>query len=108
MHISNTHSVCVSVSILQYESSGLGLISSRLRTTLNRIQESLIDMVRLRLALPLSPSLLFTLLPACIISLSVSFSDTNTPSHASVLPSLCTSFLLMSLLSLFGHPFCPY
>uniref|UniRef100_A0A8C9ZY51 VPS50 subunit of EARP/GARPII complex n=1 Tax=Sander lucioperca TaxID=283035 RepID=A0A8C9ZY51_SANLU len=27
-----------------YESSGLGLISSRLRTTLNRIQESLIDM----------------------------------------------------------------
>uniref|UniRef100_A0A3Q3LUN5 VPS50 EARP/GARPII complex subunit n=1 Tax=Mastacembelus armatus TaxID=205130 RepID=A0A3Q3LUN5_9TELE len=28
-----------------YESSGLGLISSRLRTTLNRIQESLIDMV---------------------------------------------------------------
>uniref|UniRef100_A0A7N6A0Q1 VPS50 EARP/GARPII complex subunit n=1 Tax=Anabas testudineus TaxID=64144 RepID=A0A7N6A0Q1_ANATE len=30
-----------------YESSGLGLISSRLRTTLNRIQESLIDMVRL-------------------------------------------------------------
>ncbi|KAG9355445.1 hypothetical protein JZ751_000283, partial [Albula glossodonta] len=29
-----------------YESSGLGLISSRLRTTLNRIQESLIDMVR--------------------------------------------------------------
>lgn len=60
MHISNTHSVCVSVSILQYESSGLGLISSRLRTTLNRIQESLIDMVRLRLALPLSPSLLFT------------------------------------------------
>lgn len=106
MHISNTHSVCVSVSILQYESSGLGLISSRLRTTLNRIQESLIDMVRLRLALPLSPSLLFTLLPACIISLSVSFSDT--PSHASVLPSLCTSFLLMSLLSLFGHPFCPY
>lgn len=61
MHISNTHSVCVSVSILQYESSGLGLISSRLRTTLNRIQESLIDMVRLRLALPLSPSLLFTL-----------------------------------------------
>uniref|UniRef100_A0A8C6Q596 VPS50 subunit of EARP/GARPII complex n=1 Tax=Nothobranchius furzeri TaxID=105023 RepID=A0A8C6Q596_NOTFU len=29
-----------------YESSGLGLISSRLRTTLNRIQENLIDMVR--------------------------------------------------------------
>ncbi|XP_036948689.1 syndetin isoform X2 [Acanthopagrus latus] len=28
-----------------YESSGLGLISSRLRTTLNRIQESLIDML---------------------------------------------------------------
>uniref|UniRef100_A0A8C1SR68 VPS50 EARP/GARPII complex subunit n=1 Tax=Cyprinus carpio TaxID=7962 RepID=A0A8C1SR68_CYPCA len=28
-----------------YESSGLGLISSRLRTTLSRIQESLIDMV---------------------------------------------------------------
>uniref|UniRef100_A0A3P8YZQ8 VPS50 EARP/GARPII complex subunit n=1 Tax=Esox lucius TaxID=8010 RepID=A0A3P8YZQ8_ESOLU len=28
-----------------YESSGLGLISSRLRTTLNRIQESLIEMV---------------------------------------------------------------
>uniref|UniRef100_A0A4W4H427 VPS50 EARP/GARPII complex subunit n=1 Tax=Electrophorus electricus TaxID=8005 RepID=A0A4W4H427_ELEEL len=28
-----------------YESSGLGLISSRLRTTLNRIQESLIDVV---------------------------------------------------------------
>uniref|UniRef100_A0A673A5I6 VPS50 EARP/GARPII complex subunit n=1 Tax=Sphaeramia orbicularis TaxID=375764 RepID=A0A673A5I6_9TELE len=28
-----------------YESSGLGLISSRLRTTLNRIQESLIDMI---------------------------------------------------------------
>ncbi|XP_034017409.1 syndetin [Thalassophryne amazonica] len=27
-----------------YESSGLGLISSRLRTTLNRIQESLVDM----------------------------------------------------------------
>ncbi|KAL2080030.1 hypothetical protein ACEWY4_023823 [Coilia grayii] len=27
-----------------YESSGMGLISSRLRTTLNRIQESLIDM----------------------------------------------------------------
>uniref|UniRef100_A0A8C5HSA7 Vacuolar protein sorting-associated protein 54 N-terminal domain-containing protein n=1 Tax=Gouania willdenowi TaxID=441366 RepID=A0A8C5HSA7_GOUWI len=29
-----------------YESSGLGLISSRLRTTLNRIQENLIDLVR--------------------------------------------------------------
>ncbi|RXM32266.1 Syndetin [Acipenser ruthenus] len=28
-----------------YESSGLGLISSRLRTTLNRIQESLIDLL---------------------------------------------------------------
>uniref|UniRef100_A0A8C6Q7U2 VPS50 subunit of EARP/GARPII complex n=1 Tax=Nothobranchius furzeri TaxID=105023 RepID=A0A8C6Q7U2_NOTFU len=28
-----------------YESSGLGLISSRLRTTLNRIQENLIDML---------------------------------------------------------------
>lgn len=36
----------VPVSLLQYESSGLGLISSRLRTTLNRIQESLIDMVK--------------------------------------------------------------
>lgn len=34
------------VCLLQYESSGLGLISSRLRTTLNRIQESLIDVVR--------------------------------------------------------------
>ncbi|XP_048848923.1 syndetin isoform X3 [Brienomyrus brachyistius] len=30
-----------------YELSGLGLISSRLRTTLNRIQESLIDMVEM-------------------------------------------------------------
>ncbi|XP_041039661.1 syndetin isoform X2 [Carcharodon carcharias] len=29
-----------------YESTGLGLISSRLRTTLNRIQESLIDLTR--------------------------------------------------------------
>uniref|UniRef100_A0A8C6Q5I4 VPS50 subunit of EARP/GARPII complex n=1 Tax=Nothobranchius furzeri TaxID=105023 RepID=A0A8C6Q5I4_NOTFU len=36
-----------------YESSGLGLISSRLRTTLNRIQENLIDMVRQHLSVPL-------------------------------------------------------
>ncbi|MEQ2203284.1 Syndetin [Xenoophorus captivus] len=35
-----------------YESSGLGLISSRLRTTLNRIQESLIDMVGQLLSAP--------------------------------------------------------
>uniref|UniRef100_A0A672IR55 VPS50 EARP/GARPII complex subunit n=1 Tax=Salarias fasciatus TaxID=181472 RepID=A0A672IR55_SALFA len=40
-----------------YESSGLGLISSRLRTTLNRIQESLIDMVRPTSAL--SPILIY-------------------------------------------------
>ena len=49
--------VCVCVCLLQYESSGLGLISSRLRTTLNRIQESLIDMVRLDLCFSLSPHL---------------------------------------------------
>ncbi|XP_041074263.1 syndetin-like [Polyodon spathula] len=33
--------------VCSYESSGLGLISSRLRTTLNRIQESLIYLVRI-------------------------------------------------------------
>lgn len=32
-------------SYFQFESTGLGLSSSRLRTTLNRIQESLIDLV---------------------------------------------------------------
>ncbi|TRZ01836.1 hypothetical protein DNTS_004278 [Danionella cerebrum] len=34
----------LAVPVYWYESSGLGLISSRLRTTLSRIQESLIDM----------------------------------------------------------------
>lgn len=58
--------MCVLVCVLQYESSGLGLISSRLRTTLNRIQESLIDVVRLQLPLSFPPHLLLS-------SLSFSF-----------------------------------
>uniref|UniRef100_W5MXU6 VPS50 EARP/GARPII complex subunit n=1 Tax=Lepisosteus oculatus TaxID=7918 RepID=W5MXU6_LEPOC len=37
-------SIAKQAPVCWYESSGLGLISSRLRTTLNRIQESLIDL----------------------------------------------------------------
>lgn len=57
--------VCVCVWISQYESSSLGLISSRLRTTLNRIQESLIDMVRLQYTVSSLSCFLFFLLYNC-------------------------------------------
>ena len=67
LHSEETNCVCVCV-FLQYESSGLGLISSRLRTTLNRIQENLIDMVKLSLLFPL----FFSLLPSPVTSSPVS------------------------------------
>lgn len=80
------HWLCVCV--LQYESSGLGLISSRLRTTLNRIQESLIDMVRLSVPLPLLLAfflplsvLLSLYLIACLIFWTILF-----PLHPSYTP----------------------
>uniref|UniRef100_A0A3B5N106 VPS50 subunit of EARP/GARPII complex n=1 Tax=Xiphophorus couchianus TaxID=32473 RepID=A0A3B5N106_9TELE len=93
-----------------YESSGLGLISSRLRTTLNRIQESLIDMVGQLLSAPphfflcsLSSSLvrfyqcLLTHLP----------SDTPCSRHLYSL-YLHSSFIFMLLpLDLF-HPLYPF
>lgn len=101
------HANCVfmCVCILQYESSGLGLISSRLRTTLNRIQESLIDMVRLQLfhssstlclTFPHLFALFFSLLPLLISSLPISFPDTNM-----LFPSPLPSPIFMSL-----SPFC--
>lgn len=76
--------VCVCVCVfLQYESSGLGLISSRLRTTLNRIQENLIDMVKLSLLFPL----FFSLLPSTVTSSP--FSDTNMLSQLKSSLCLC-------------------
>lgn len=90
-----TLSVCTYVS-LQYESSGLGLISSRLRTTLNRIQESLIDMVRLSL----SHSVSFPVSSSPVIPSSlVSFSDTNMLPPSSL--SSCTSLHFVPLFVLF-------
>lgn len=69
MRSADTHRVCICVCVPQYESSGLGLISSRLRTTLNRIQESLIDMVGQQLSVPL-----YTLRHLFFYSLSSSLS----------------------------------
>lgn len=102
------HANCVfmCVCILQYESSGLGLISSRLRTTLNRIQESLIDMVRLQLfhssstvclTFLIYSILTISLLPLLISSLPISFPDTNMsfPFPTSHPPSLCPSLLFV-------------
>ena len=79
--------LCVCVCVLQYESSSLGLISSRLRTTLNRIQESLIDVV----SLCPSPSLFF---PALLTQTS-SFHSTPTSSSFNASIFFCL------------HPQCP-
>lgn len=110
MHCADPHCVCISVCLPQYESSGLGLISSRLRTTLNRIQESLIDMVGQLLSAPphfflcsLSSSLvrfyqcLLTHLP----------SDTPCSRHlCSLYPHSSFRFMLLPL-DLF-HPLYPF
>lgn len=76
--------VCMSVCVLQYESSSLGLISSRLRTTLNRIQESLIDGVRLQLSHSCSHLPLFLLVSWHKQALSIPPTPTSSPFKASV------------------------
>ncbi|XP_048848924.1 syndetin isoform X4 [Brienomyrus brachyistius] len=74
-----------------YELSGLGLISSRLRTTLNRIQESLIDMVEMFGTLGLSENPYLLRLHGCFVH-SLSIGSRSPPSlmalKAAVLLSL--------------------
>lgn len=76
---------CVCVCVLQYESSSLGLISSRLRTTLNRIQESLIEVVRTLSPLVSPPSSVITLHAALLTQTSSSRSTSpSSPFNASI------------------------
>ncbi|TWW65723.1 Syndetin [Takifugu flavidus] len=74
-----------------YESSSLGLISSRLRTTLNRIQESLIEVVRTLSLLVSPPSSIITLHAGLLTQTGSSRSTSaSSPFNASMPPSPVT------------------
>lgn len=96
--------MCLYVCVPQYESSGLGLISSRLRTTLNRIQESLIDMVGQQLSVPLY-TLHLLLLHLFFYSLFSSLALSPLPVLVTSLP--VRQYNLCSYISCLYDPLCP-